>query len=77
MIGVIRFLIPDFESESECMVFLIKLLGILLGFAFPVFTIKAIKESLQEKGGEEKYIVISSICCGVIVFIIMGLLPNT
>lgn len=25
------------------MIFLIKLLGILLGFAFPVFTIKAIK----------------------------------
>ena len=31
------------------MIFLIKLLGILLGFAFPVFTIKAIKESVKAK----------------------------
>ena len=33
--------------------FLIKLLGIPLGFAFPVFTIKAIKESLQGKSREQ------------------------
>lgn len=32
-------LIPDFKSEGECVVFLIKLLGILLGFAGPFFTI--------------------------------------
>jgi len=46
-------LITDFKSEGECMIFLIKLLGILLGFAFPVFTIKAIKESLQGKSREQ------------------------
>ena len=44
---VIRSFNNRFKSEGECMIFLIKLLGILLGFAFPVFTIKAIKESLQ------------------------------
>ena len=55
----------------------IKILGTLLGFMFPVFFIKAIEESLKENDGEKKYIVISSICCGVIVLIIMGLLPNT
>lgn len=59
------------------MVFLIKLLGILLGFVFPFFLIKAIKESVQEKGGEQLYIVLSSVCGGVIMLIVMGLLPNT
>lgn len=57
--------------------FLIKLLGILLGFAFPIFIIKAIKESLQEKRGEQVYVVLSSVCGGAIMFIVMGLLPNT
>ena len=70
-------LITDFKSEGECMIFLIKLLGILLGFAFPVFTIKAIKESLQGKSREQVYVVLSSVCCGAIMLIVMGLLPNT
>ena len=70
-------LIPDFKSEGECMIFLIKLLGILLGFAFPVFTIKAIKESLQGKSREQVYVVLSSVCGGAIMLIVMGLLPNT
>lgn len=52
------------------MVFLIKLLGILLGFVFPFFLIKAIKESVQEKGGEQLYIVLSSVCGGVIMLIV-------
>lgn len=59
------------------MIFVIKLLGSLLGFMFPVFLTKAIREILKENGGEQKYIVMSSICCGVIMFIIMALLPNT
>lgn len=59
------------------MIFLIKLLGILLGFAFPVFTIKAIKESLQGKSREQVYVVLSSVCGGAIMLIVMGLLPNT
>ena len=70
-------LITDSKSEGECMIFLIKLLGILLGFAFPVFTIKAIKESLQGKSREQVYVVLSSVCGGAIMLIVMGLLPNT
>ena len=58
-------------------VFLIKLLGILLGFTFPVFTIKAIKESLKGKSREQVYVVLSSVCGGAIMLIVMGLLPNT
>lgn len=54
-----------------------QLLGILLGFAFPVFTIKAIKESLQGKSREQVYVVLSSVCGGAIMLIVMGLLPNT
>lgn len=65
------------KSEGEYMIFLIKLLGILLGFAFPVFTIKAIKESLQGKSREQVYVVLSSVCGGAIMLIVMGLLPNT
>ena len=59
------------------MVFLIKLFGVLLGFVFPVFIVKAIKESLQEKGKEQVYVVLSSVCGGAIMLIVMGLLPNT
>lgn len=59
------------------MIFVIKLLGSLLRFMFPVFLTKAIREILKENGGEQKYIVMSSICCGVIIFIIMAFLPNT
>ena len=54
-----------------------KLLASFLGFMFPVFLTKAIREILKENGGEQKYIVMSSICCWVITFIIMALLPNT
>lgn len=54
-----------------------KLFAILLGFAFPVFTIKAIKESLQGKSREQVYVVLSSVCGGAIMLIVMGLLPNT
>ena len=54
-----------------------KLLASFLGFMFPVFLTNAIREILKENGGEQKYIVMSSICCGVITFIIMALLPNT
>lgn len=59
------------------MIFTIKLLGILLGLAFPVFFIKAIEASQEEKDRKQRYIVLSSICYGIITFIIMGLLPNT
>ena len=59
------------------MIFLIKLLGMLLGFAFPVFTIKAIKEKKREKSKEQVYVVLSSVCGGAIMLIVMGLLPNT
>ena len=41
------------------------------------FFIKAIKESLQEKAREQVYVVLSSICGGAIMLIVMGLLPNT
>ena len=67
----------DHLLREEMDMAFIKILGTLLGFMFPVFFIKAIEESLKENDGEQKYIVISSICCGVIVLIIMGLLPNT
>ena len=39
-----------------------KLLASFLGFMFPVFLTKAIREILKENGGEQKYIVMSSIC---------------
>lgn len=67
----------DHLLREEMDMAFIKILGTLLGFMFPVFFIRAIEESLKENDGEQKYIVISSICCGVIVLIIMGLLPNT
>ena len=37
-----------------------KLLASFLGFMFPVFLTKAIREILKENGGEQKYIVINS-----------------
>ena len=42
-----------------------------------MITIKAIKESLQGKSREQVYVVLSSVCCGAIMLIVMGLLPNT
>ena len=59
------------------MIFIVNLSGILLGFAFPVLLIKAIEIRPEESDRKLKYVILSSLCCGIIMFIIMGLLPNT
>ncbi len=58
------------------MIAFIKLFATALGFVFPVVFIKAIgcKNDDPAKG---KYTVLSSVCFGILVFILMGFLPNT
>ncbi len=53
------------------MIFVLKTIGIVLGFAFPVFLIKAVRLN------DTKYIALSSLSFGVLVFIIICFLPNS
>jgi hypothetical protein len=58
------------------MVLIMKLLGIILGFIFPVFLIEAISLQKEDSAKASRYRALSSLSFGLIIFIIMGLLPN-
>ena len=53
-----------------------KLIGIIMGFAFPVFLVKALRANREDGGRVTRYTVLSSVSFGFIVFTVMGLLPN-
>ena len=57
------------------MIFFLKLLATILGFMFPVVLIKAIG-CPNDDPAKGKYTALASICFGVLVFILMGFMPE-
>lgn len=59
------------------MILVLKLIGVILGFFFPVFLIKAMSAWQEDKSSSSKYMALSSVSFGLLIVIIMGLLPNS
>lgn len=58
------------------MILIMKIIGIALGFIFPALLTKAVNAQ-QEDSEKSKYTALSCLCFGMLIFIIMGLLPNS
>lgn len=59
------------------MVTFMKLFGTLLAFIFPVMLIKAMEAQQKNDSERSKYTALSSLCFGVLIFIIMCFMPNS